>query len=260
VQARRSRARSEVVLVQHETGSVRSVEGSGIEGGPEAALEGETAGCTSCGGSRLSPVPRAVRSKARATTRSSRSRSRARSSASKPGRFSGDRARIARRAGRAREASPVSPGGRTLVPVARIAPRARSQAEKCSAFASRRSSARVSLARSTCSTSPRSACNSRDTERLLSNLHALVETGSTVLVVEHDADTIRAADYLIDLGPSGGRHGVASLPPGRRPRCSRTRRRPPRRRLPDRAFILRGPRPRQRRRVSSSSRVPARTT
>src|SRR5438445_4241285 len=54
---------------------------------------------------------------------------------------------------------------------------------------------------------PTIGLHSRDTERLLSNLHALVETGSTVLVVEHDADTIRAADYLIDLGPSGGRHG-----------------------------------------------------
>ena len=47
----------------------------------------------------------------------------------------------------------------------------------------------------------------RDTERLLANLRALVDTGSTVLVVEHDADTIRAADHLIDLGPGGGRNG-----------------------------------------------------
>ena len=47
----------------------------------------------------------------------------------------------------------------------------------------------------------------RDTGRLLENLRALVDTGSTVLVVEHDADTIRAADHLIDLGPGGGRLG-----------------------------------------------------
>ena len=47
----------------------------------------------------------------------------------------------------------------------------------------------------------------RDTLRLLANLRALVELGSTVLVVEHDADTIRAAEHLIDLGPSGGRQG-----------------------------------------------------
>ncbi len=55
----------------------------------------------------------------------------------------------------------------------------------------------------------------RDTGRLLENLRALVDIGSTVLVVEHDVDTIRAADHLIDLGPGGGARGghvVASGP------------------------------------------------
>ncbi|HEY1959385.1 MAG TPA: excinuclease ABC subunit UvrA [Polyangiaceae bacterium] len=47
----------------------------------------------------------------------------------------------------------------------------------------------------------------RDTGRLLDNLRALVDTGSTVLVVEHDAETIRAADHLVELGPGGGSHG-----------------------------------------------------
>lgn len=47
----------------------------------------------------------------------------------------------------------------------------------------------------------------KDTQRLLRNLHALVDTGSTVVVVEHDADTIRSADYVIDLGPGGGHEG-----------------------------------------------------
>ncbi|MEZ4231413.1 MAG: excinuclease ABC subunit UvrA [Polyangiaceae bacterium] len=47
----------------------------------------------------------------------------------------------------------------------------------------------------------------RDTARLVGNLKRLVEQGSTVLVVEHDEDTIRAADYLIDVGPGGGTHG-----------------------------------------------------
>jgi excinuclease ABC subunit A len=47
----------------------------------------------------------------------------------------------------------------------------------------------------------------RDTRRLLGNLRRLVELGSTVVVVEHDIDTIRAADYLIDIGPGGGTHG-----------------------------------------------------
>ena len=47
----------------------------------------------------------------------------------------------------------------------------------------------------------------RDTGRLLSNLRNLVNLGSTVLVVEHDTETIRAADHLIDLGPGGGSRG-----------------------------------------------------
>jgi excinuclease ABC subunit A len=47
----------------------------------------------------------------------------------------------------------------------------------------------------------------RDTQGLLQNLRALTEAGSTVLVVEHDAETIAAADHVIDLGPSGGRGG-----------------------------------------------------
>jgi excinuclease ABC subunit A len=47
----------------------------------------------------------------------------------------------------------------------------------------------------------------RDTGRLIANLRALVDTGSTVLVVEHDAEMIQAADHLTDLGPGGGREG-----------------------------------------------------
>ena len=47
----------------------------------------------------------------------------------------------------------------------------------------------------------------RDTGRLIANLRALVDTGSTVIVVEHDAETIQAADHLTDLGPGGGRTG-----------------------------------------------------
>jgi excinuclease ABC subunit A len=47
----------------------------------------------------------------------------------------------------------------------------------------------------------------RDTQRLIGNLRDLVATGSSVMVVEHDADVIRAADWLVDLGPGGGREG-----------------------------------------------------
>ncbi len=57
-----------------------------------------------------------------------------------------------------------------------------------------------------------------DTGRLLDNLRQLVAIGSTVVVVEHDADTIRAADHLVDLGPGGGSSGgrvMAEGPPKR---------------------------------------------
>lgn len=53
-----------------------------------------------------------------------------------------------------------------------------------------------------------------DTSRLLRNLRALVDTGSTVVVVEHDSETIRAADHLIDLGPGGGRQGGSIVAQG----------------------------------------------
>ncbi len=47
----------------------------------------------------------------------------------------------------------------------------------------------------------------RDTDRLLQTLRGLRDLGNTVLVVEHDPDTIRAADWVIDLGPGAGEQG-----------------------------------------------------
>ncbi len=47
----------------------------------------------------------------------------------------------------------------------------------------------------------------RDNQRLLATLCGLRDLGNTVIVVEHDEDTIRAADHVIDLGPRAGRHG-----------------------------------------------------
>jgi excinuclease ABC subunit A len=57
----------------------------------------------------------------------------------------------------------------------------------------------------------------RDNSRLLAALENLRDLGNTVLVVEHDEETIRRADYVIDLGPGAGRHGgnlVAQGTPG----------------------------------------------
>ena len=54
----------------------------------------------------------------------------------------------------------------------------------------------------------------RDNERLLDTLAALRDMGNTVLVVEHDAETIERADYVIDLGPGAGRLGGALVASG----------------------------------------------
>ncbi len=54
---------------------------------------------------------------------------------------------------------------------------------------------------------PTIGLHQRDNERLIATLRSLTDIGNTVLVVEHDEDTIRAADHLIDIGPGPGRHG-----------------------------------------------------
>src|SRR3989454_801588 len=55
----------------------------------------------------------------------------------------------------------------------------------------------------------------RDNARLLATLKDLRDLGNTVLVVEHDEETIRAADHVIDLGPRAGRHGGEVVAAGR---------------------------------------------
>jgi len=47
----------------------------------------------------------------------------------------------------------------------------------------------------------------RDNDRLLTTLKELRDLGNTVLIVEHDEETIRSADWIIDLGPGAGEHG-----------------------------------------------------
>jgi excinuclease ABC subunit A len=63
---------------------------------------------------------------------------------------------------------------------------------------------------------PSIGLHQRDNHRLLETLRRLRDIGNTVLVVEHDEDAIRAADYLVDMGPGAGIHGgeiVAAGPP-----------------------------------------------
>ncbi len=54
---------------------------------------------------------------------------------------------------------------------------------------------------------PSIGLHQRDNRRLLQTLRRLRDLGNTVIVVEHDEETIRTADYLIDLGPGAGEHG-----------------------------------------------------
>jgi len=54
---------------------------------------------------------------------------------------------------------------------------------------------------------PSIGLHQRDNDRLLRTLAGLRDLGNSVLVVEHDADTIRHADYILDLGPGAGVHG-----------------------------------------------------
>jgi excinuclease ABC subunit A len=189
-------------------GQCDACEGSGSR----AASEGEPTSAplqAACEGSRLSPLPRAVRLAASATTRSRGARSR-----------------------RRRLGPLLAFDGQRMALIAE----APTGASSCAASLHRRGGPRVplprpprrhALRRRDAAPPPRGAARQRPHggalrarrahhrppparhPRLLANLRKLVDMGSTVLMVEHDADTIRAADHLVDLGPSGGRGGGA---------------------------------------------------
>ena len=54
---------------------------------------------------------------------------------------------------------------------------------------------------------PTAGLHPRDTDRLIASIRRLLEQGNSVLVVEHDASMIRAADWVVDLGPGAGPDG-----------------------------------------------------
>ena len=75
---------------------------------------------------------------------------------------------------------------------------------------------------------PTAGLHPRDTDRLIASLRRLQEQGNSVLVVEHDESMIRAADWVVDLGPGAGPDGgtvVAAGTPDQLP-ASTTRSRP----------------------------------
>jgi excinuclease ABC subunit A len=186
-------------------GACEACEGTGVEGAEELA-DGATP-CRACGGTRLASLPRRVRLfgatypevLAKDVVTASRDVD--------AWRFTGDRAVVANAAlaelrRRLAFARDVGLGYLTLDRAAGSLSGGEMQRLRLGAqLGSGLTGALYVLDEPTIGLHP------RDTQALLSNLRALVATGSTVLVVEHDAETIRAADHVIDLGPMGGRGG-----------------------------------------------------
>lgn len=54
---------------------------------------------------------------------------------------------------------------------------------------------------------PSIGLHQRDNDRLIHTLQEMRDLGNTLIVVEHDEDTMIAADYLVDIGPGAGEHG-----------------------------------------------------
>lgn len=54
---------------------------------------------------------------------------------------------------------------------------------------------------------PTTGLHTHDIKKLLAILQRIVDNGDTVLVIEHNLDVIKVADYIIDLGPEGGDNG-----------------------------------------------------
>ena len=79
---------------------------------------------------------------------------------------------------------------------------------------------------------PSIGLHQRDNRQLLATLGRLRDLGNTVIVVEHDEETIRTADYVVDLGPGAGEHGGTRHLPGAPVRPDPRRRRFADQRLP----------------------------
>jgi excinuclease ABC subunit A len=224
-------------------GQCEACEGTGIEGGPAAVEEGETEACETCDGSRLSAVPRGVtvngEAYAQLTSRDVASAlERVRS-----WKFAGDRATIAKapHAELIRRLAFVEQVGLGYLALDR-------QAATLSGGEMQRLRLSAQLGSGLTGAlyvldEPTIGLHPRDTKALLANLRELVDGGSTVLVVEHDVETIRAADYVIDLGPGGGRNGGHVIAEGPAARVLADPRSPTAKALAESARIERPKRP-----------------
>jgi excinuclease ABC subunit A len=189
-------------------GRCEDCEGTGVQGGPAALeQEGPHETCSTCFGTRLSAVPRGVRlfgDTYAGTT--SRSVSNALATA-RAWTFRGTDAEIAKapHAELLRRLTFVEQVGLGYLaldrPAATLSGGEMQRLRLSAQLGSGLTGALYVLDEPTIGLHP------RDTKRLLANLRTLANMGSTVLVVEHDAETIRAADHVIDLGPGGGRNG-----------------------------------------------------
>ena len=65
---------------------------------------------------------------------------------------------------------------------------------------------------------PTIGLHQRDNDRLIETLLTLRDLGNTVIVVEHDEDTILASDYMVEIGPAAGRHGGEVIASGEMPK------------------------------------------
>jgi excinuclease ABC subunit A len=69
---------------------------------------------------------------------------------------------------------------------------------------------------------PTTGLHFADVEKLLEVLHRLVEAGNTVIVIEHNLDVVKTADWIVDLGPEGGQRGGRIVGEGTPERIART--------------------------------------